>query len=242
MLGLLFGLLFGVTVSWSLVPVPELNAPVVDLSNVITSNEKALIEADLRAFSASGKAQIQVLIIPTLDGETSEDFSMRVVEQWKLGDQKKDNGVLILVVTQDRKSRIEVGGGVEGDLTDISAKQILADQVRPFFQKSDFESGVKVAVAAVMNQLNGLAPEPKSLPGKKIKWTEILTFLVFMFLAFGGRRRMGAGRAFGAGALGGFMGGGGFGGGGSGWGSGGGSGGWSGGGGGFSGGGSSDSW
>lgn len=239
--------IFGALVAWSAISVPVLNSPLIDLSNVISADQKVLIESELRSFSQTGKAQIQVLIIPTLDGEAIEDFSMRAVEQWKVGDQKKDNGVLILVVTQDRKSRIEVGGGIEGELTDIQSKRILADQARPYFQRNDFESGVKVAAAAVMDQLNGLAPSgPSQGPAKQGLFQGkgglllfILLFIVFPLLS---RRRMGSRRGYGAGALGGFIGGGGFGGSGGGWGSGGGGGGWSGGGGGFSGGGSSDSW
>lgn len=223
------------------VPTPRLDSAVVDLANVIPADQKILLEQELRAFAQTGKAQIQVLTVPTLDGEAIEDFSMRTVEQWKLGTDKKDNGVLILVVTQDKKSRIEVGGGIEGELTDIATKRILADQARPFFIRGDFGSGLRVAAAAVMDRLNGLAEDPVSAaPERSVNWLVLLFIFVFFILPLFTRRRMGRRGAFWGGYGAGSFGGGGWGSGSGGWGSGGG--GWSGGGGGFSGGGSSDSW
>lgn len=242
--------LLGLFVAWSQLAVPELSSPVVDQSGVFSADLKRSLEDELRGFQQTGKAQIQILIIPTLEGEAIEDYSIRVVEKWKLGTQAKDNGVLILLVTQDRKSRIEVGQGLEGELTDAHTKRILAERSRPFFQRGDYASGIRAAALSVMDQLHGdqRTGFEESVAGtlsdmdQRASRTQLILFL-FVFIIFVlsrifGRRRMGFRKGAPYGGWG--TGVGGWSGGSSGWGSGGG--GWSGGGGGFSGGGSSDSW
>ena len=218
----------------------------MDQSGVFSPEQKRQLEAELQAFQKSGKAQIQILTIPTLEGEAIEDFSIRVTDLWKTGDSKADNGVLILLVTQDRKARIEVGQGLEGELTDAFTKRILAETARPFFKNQDYPTGLRAAALAVMEKLSGdlegyaePAGSGESPAGDKLQFLLFILFLGFFALSriLGFHRPRGFSRG-----LGGFGGGmpGGWSGGGSGWGSGGG--GWSGGGGGFSGGGSSDSW
>lgn len=242
MIQFLLGFLF----SWALVPVPTLVSPVMDQSAVFSPEQKRMLESELQAFQKSGKAQIQILTIPTLDGEAIEDFSIRVAEAWKTGDAKTDNGVLILLVTEERKARIEVGQGLEGELTDAYTKRILAETARPFFKNGDYPTGLRAAALAVMVRLNGDLEgyaEPvgsaEKLFGNKLEFFLFILFFGFFILSriLGFHRPRGFNRG-----LGGFGGGmpGGWSGGGGGWGSGGG--GWSGGGGGFSGGGSSDSW
>lgn len=240
----------GLSLGWAVLPIPSLSSPVVDQSGVFSTAQKAALENELRSYQKSTGAQIQVLTIPTLDGEAIEDFSIRVVEQWKLGDAQKGNGVLVLLVTQDRKSRIEVGQGLEGDLTDVQSKRILADRARPFFQRGDYATGLQAAVLGVIDQLSGTdssAENAAPLVGAQgfeqklqgLSLFEILFWVLFIIVVISPRifgfRRMGRrGTYYGwGGPSGGWSGG-------SGWGSGGG--GWSGGGGGFSGGGSSDSW
>lgn len=222
---------------------PALRDPVMDLANMITPNDQAQLRRWLQEFHQRGKGQIQVLTVPSLQGMEIEEYAIRVTDQWKLGDQAKDDGVLLLIALQERKLRIEVGQGLEGVIPDITAKQIVSDVMAPFFRQGLPSQGVIQGVAAIMRTIDedfaksGKLPEErrrKVSPWKKYEGLFILAFVLFLLVGnlFKPRRRGLLGRNAGWGGWGGGFGGGGFGGGG----------GWSGGGGGFSGGGASGSW
>lgn len=213
-----------------------------DEANVLTANDKAMLEYILKSERDSTSNQIAVLIIPSLEGDDIDSYSNRVFNEWKLGQAKKDNGVLFLISIEDRMMRIEPGSGLEGVLTDAQSSRINRNQVAPHFRQGDYGNGVKAAVVAIIQSIKGeyTNDEPVKRRGKKpASWVSLLVLLIFII--FFTRRGGGGGR-------GGYMSrggwilpmGGGFGG-GSGGGYGGSSGSW--GGGGFSGGGgSSDSW
>ena len=97
---------------------PTNNIYVQDYSHVLSANTKATITAYSQAIAAKTKAQIVVVTIPTLNGDALEDYATTLYRSWGIGDKEKNNGVLLLVVTKDRKSRIEVGYGLEGALPD----------------------------------------------------------------------------------------------------------------------------
>ncbi|MFT6069099.1 MAG: hypothetical protein ACJAT2_000424 [Bacteriovoracaceae bacterium] len=215
--------------------VPRLTGPVIDQAKILTSNNKSKIETALRNLNRSENIQIQVLILNSLEGDSLEEFSIRAVEKWKLGGEKSDRGALLLVAINDRKMRIEVGDGLEGQLTDLTAGRII-DSMKPFFKNSDFDTGIYVGVASIAQAAGvdlGDVKLARSTRGRRKNKTSALINLIFLILfiiltVF--RRRsgilfMGGGGGFSSG-------GGSFGGGG----------GWSGGGGSFSGGGSSGSW
>lgn len=234
--------------SWAQEPksfhVPEMTGPVVDEVHLLSTESKFELESYIREAHQRGKIQLGVLILKSLEGNSIESVSIQVVDQWKLGDQKKDNGVLFLIVPSERKVRIEVGQGLEGDLPDAIAKRILAEVSRPYFKAGRYGEGILAGSIAILKKA-----DPEFNPGKKYSnlvddeqqtpnWLVLLFIMIFVvipilrFLSGGGFPR---GGGFGGGFGGGGFGGGGFGGGSSG-------GGWSGGGGGFSGGGSSGSW
>jgi len=119
---LLFILLF-VSASFA-IDVPKLSQHVTDLAGVLTPEQIATLEEKLKRFENETTNQVAVLIIPSLEGEDLEDFSIRVVEKNKLGQKGKDNGVLFLIAVQDRKMRLEVGYGLEGALADAVCYQI----------------------------------------------------------------------------------------------------------------------
>ena len=102
-----------------------------------------------------------VLTISSLDGDPLEDFSMRVVETWKLGREDADDGVLILIARDERRMRIEVGYGLEGVLTDAQSGRIIDHLMAPRFREGDFNGGVGAAVEAVSSAIRG---EPVDLP------------------------------------------------------------------------------
>lgn len=207
--------------------------------------DEAELEKLLRQIQNAGLAQIQVLTVPSLQGETIEQASIQIVDKWKLGTEKGDNGVLILVAKDERKIRIEVGQGLEGVIPDITAKRIVSDLMVPFFRQGQFSQGIYAGTLAVIQAVDPTVADEKGqytevVPDKKSQrfnlLINILVLVVMIFIAFigrGGRSRRLRGGGFYGGFGGGGFGGGGFGGGG---------GGWSGGGGGFSGGGASGGW
>lgn len=216
--------------------------PVIDQAGLLRIQDEAEIEKLLRQAQDSGLAQIQVLTVPNLQGETIEQASIQIVDQWKLGTAKGDNGVLILVAKEERKVRIEVGQGLEGVLPDITAKRIVSDVMIPFFRQGQFSQGIYAGTLAVLQGIDPKMAGDKEqyievVPDKKADrfhlHIKILILIFFIFIAFIGRGGRGR-RLRGGGFYGGFGGGGGW--------SGGGGGGWSGGGGGFSGGGASGGW
>lgn len=223
--------------------IPALTGPVVDAANILNRQTESQLSQILLKLNEGGAAQIQVLTLPSLQGQSIEQASIDIVEKWQLGTAKKDNGVLFLVAAEDRLMRIEVGQGLEGDLPDMTAKRIIDYIVLPHFKKGDFDSGVFLGVqqiiAYVAPQKLGEFKEPPVRRARSEKRKPdlfiIIIFLIFIFLrafifpTFFPRSRFGSRHA------------GGFGGGLGGWG-GGSSGGWGGGGGGFSGGGASGGW
>ncbi len=225
--------------------VPSLQGPVMDLVGVLQRSDSRELSRLLYDYNQRGKAQIQVLIVQSLEGEEIEQASIKITDTWKLGDKKRDNGILFLIAVQDRKLRIEVGQGLEGALPDVIAKRIISDTVIPLFRAGRSSDGVVVGVHEIILSVdkefadnnNIAAPE-----GKKNKSVFMILFVLFVLITIarssGGRG--GGGSGFGRGVLtgglaGGIFGGGGGGGGGSSWSGGGG-------GGGFSGGGASGSW
>ncbi|WP_413557919.1 TPM domain-containing protein [Bdellovibrio sp. HCB209] len=223
--------------------VPALQGPVMDEVGVIPRSMRQDLTQLLLDFNKRGKAQIQILVVNTLEGEPIEQASIKITDQWKLGDAKKDNGVLFLIAIQDRKMRIEVGQGLEGAIPDVYAKRIIADVVTPYFRKQRFAEGIYAGTAQIMALADKEFADEKGMTtedrgddkGGGIPLGVIIIILIVISVLgrFGGGRGryIGGGRG---GFGGGTFGGGGFGGGGGG--------GWSGGGGGFSGGGSSGSW
>lgn len=221
---------------------PALTGPVVDAAAVINSKTEAELAKLLGDIKLKGLGQIQVLTIPSLEGMAIEQASIEIVEQWKLGDAKKDDGILFLIAPNERKVRIEVGQGFEGVLTDLDSSRILRRYVLPEFKKRNYNDGIAMGTLAIVQKV---APEfaaganPQMQVEQKIEGfidRHINIFIFIIFVAVMLLRMIAGPGHFVRGHRGGF---GGFGGGGFGGSSGGG---WSGGGGGFSGGGSSDSW
>src|SRR5882762_9302356 len=104
----------------NLQPIPKLAARVTDLTGTLTAEQQSMLEEKLSAFEARKGAQIAVLVVPTTQPEEIAEYSIRVVDQWKLGRQKIDDGALLIVAKNDRELRIEVGKALEGVLTDLT--------------------------------------------------------------------------------------------------------------------------
>ncbi len=135
--------------------VPYLTGRVVDNAEILKPPTRERIAALLKAHEDKTTNQIAVLTLPTLDGESVEGYATRVFEGWKLGQKGKDNGVLVVVVPNDRKMRIEVGYGLEGTLPDVAAARIIRNVMTPAFKAGDYDKGIGEGVAAVVAQLEG---------------------------------------------------------------------------------------
>ena len=140
--------------AWGLEP-PSLTGRVVDRAGVIESFKKEQIERLLEEHEEATSNQIAVLVVPGLEGDVLEDFSIRTVESWKLGTEKGDNGVLLLVAMAERKMRIEVGYGLEGVIPDAMAKRIIDEVLKPEFKAGRFGGGIESAVINLIQLANG---------------------------------------------------------------------------------------
>ena len=229
----------------------QLTQRVTDLTGTLSSSEIAGLNEELATFESQTSNQIVVLMLPTFGGGALEDYAIRVAEKNKMGKKDHNNGVLLLVVKDDHKIRIEVGYGLEGALTDLVSGQIIRNEIGPAFKSGDFAGGISAGVHAIEAVTKGEYKGDGDTGGGRRRGTGLPLIFVIMILLFSFIGRIFSFRRHYIGSRGAFSrypwwwgGGGGFGGGGFGGGSGGGfgGGGFSGGGGSFGGGGASGSW
>lgn len=143
--------------------VPKLTGRVNDYAKLLAPATRNRLETALQAFEQAESTQIVVLTIGSLKGDSLEDFSIRVVEKWQIGQKELDNGALLLVSKADRKIRIEVGHGLEGKLTDMVAGRIIRNIIVPEFKAGRFDVGIANGVGGIMAAVKG---EFKALPQK----------------------------------------------------------------------------
>lgn len=170
----------GFTLQAQTLEVPFLAGRVNDNAGLLAASARETLEALLKAHEDSTSNQVVVLTIPSLQGETLEDYSIKVAETWKLGQKDKDNGVLLLVAQDDRKVRIEVGDGLEGSLPDITCGHIIRREIVPRFRDSDYEGGVRAGVEAILGAIAGsyqVEAESGDEPDLKFR---ILFFSIFL--------------------------------------------------------------
>ena len=136
--------------------IPELwGQRIHDEAHVLRQETIDLLENDLKKYEDSTSNQIAILLIPSLQEETLEAYSMKVAEKWKLGTKAKDNGVLLLIAIDDHKMRIEVGLGLEGVLTDALCNRIIRNEMAPDFRRNDYDAGVIAAVHSIIQAIGG---------------------------------------------------------------------------------------
>ena len=162
--------------------IPKLDARVTDLTGRLTAGQQAELEQKLAAFEQRKGVQIAVLIVPTTAPEELEQYSIRVVDAWKLGRAKVDDGALLLVALQDRALRIEAGRGLEGALTDAISRRIIDDTIKPLFQQGDIFGGVSAGLQQMMKIVDG---EPLPTPDRKWRRPADHLFGLLPFLFFG---------------------------------------------------------
>jgi uncharacterized protein len=139
-------------------PVPALTGHLVDGAGMLDAGQRAKLEAVLADYEAKTGSQIAVLTVKTTEPEAIEQFSIRVVEAWKLGRKGVDDGVLLMVAPNNptalRRLRIEAGRGVQGVLTDAQSKRVLEDVIAPRFREKNYYEGLVAGVGSIATLLN----------------------------------------------------------------------------------------
>lgn len=145
---------------------PALTGRIVDQANILSAAAETEIGSRLEALEAKTRDQLVVLTVPSLDTESIEAYALRVANGWGIGDEKLDNGVLLIVAPNDRRTRIAVGIGLEGLLTNEKAKVIVDESLVPNFAKRRYDEGVKAGVAGIIQILESDArrPMPRAVP------------------------------------------------------------------------------
>jgi uncharacterized protein len=183
-------------------PIPSLSSPVTDLTGTLTRDQVASLDQTLRAFEARKGSQVAVLIVPTVQPESIEQYSIRVAEVWQLGRKGVDDGVIFVIAKNDRIMRIEVGKGVEGALPDAIANRIIREDVMPHFRSGEYYLGVVAGLDRIMRVVDGEPlPQPSIAQRARKPGSDIgsaLPVLLIVAMVVGGVLRAIFGRVGGA--------------------------------------------
>ncbi|MCL2335072.1 MAG: TPM domain-containing protein [Endomicrobia bacterium] len=202
---------------------------VQDYAGVLNAEIKSKIETDSEWLESKSKAQIVVVTVDSLNGAALEDYSLEILREWGIGDKNLNNGVLILVAIGDRKSRIEVGYGLEGVLTDAKTGRIQDEYMLPYFKEGKYGEGIANGYNAVLSEVlkeYGLKYDNLKEPVKSGKessetgfplvfkifvgiWIAAFIFIIIKGIRSGGGGGFRGGGGFGGGSGGSFRGGGG---------------------------------
>ena len=163
---------------------PDPQGYVNDFANLLTSTSEAGLEARLAKLEKDTQAEVAVVTVLSLEGDTIEGYAVKLFEAWGIGKKAQDNGVLFIMSLADRKVRIEVGYGLEGILTDGRCGRILDDDVLPSFREGDYEGGMMRGALAVESYIRAGAP-PAPLEDNPLRtlvgdYTTLLTILGFI--------------------------------------------------------------
>jgi uncharacterized protein len=192
------------------VAVPPLSGRVVDQTGTLSAGDISSLTQKLKDLETRKGSQVAVLIVPTTQPETIEQFSIRVAEAWKIGRKRIDDGALLVVAKNDRKLRIEVGYGLEGSLTDATSSRIIDEIIVPKFRSGDFAGGISAGVDRIIAVAEGeKLPAPVSQrqnPDWLTNFDPLNPFLLFALIIFGGIVRSLLGRLLGALTMGGVVG------------------------------------
>ncbi len=169
-----------------LLPVPALDARVIDQTGTLDATQRQALDAKLQAFEQKKGSQIVVLMIATTQPEDIASYANRIGNAWKIGRKAVGDGILVVVAKNDRKMRIEVAKALEGAVPDLAAAHIIDDVMKPRFRQNDFAGGLDAAVDQLIARVNGEAlPEVDARggdfsegPGKSgFDWGDLAVFL-----------------------------------------------------------------
>lgn len=173
---------------------PKLTGRVVDNAALLSASEKSDLIAKLKAFEDESSDQIVVATINSLDGENLEQYANQLFRHWKLGQAEENNGVLLLVAKNDRKLRIEVGYGLEGQLTDATSKIIIDQIIVPQFKSGNFGTGIIEGANWIVKILEGDGSELDARakrhqenqgPLDDVDWPFVIFITIWATLFFG---------------------------------------------------------
>jgi uncharacterized protein len=162
--------------------IPFLAGRINDNAGILSAATITRLETLLKDHEDSTSNQIVVLTIASLEGEVLEEYAIRVAQTWGLGQKGKDNGVLLLVARDDRKVRIEVGRGLEGQLTDVVSGVIIRKEIIPAFKDGDYDRGVTAGVEAIVSAIQGAYTADESSEALAEGAAGIVGFLIFLFV------------------------------------------------------------
>ena len=140
--------------------IPALTGRVVDQADVLSDNVEAVLSAKIAAHEASTGNQIAIVTLPDLGGRPIESWGLLLGRSWGIGEKGKDNGIVFLIAPNDREIRIEVGYGLEGNLPDATANEIIQSNVIPYFKGGEIEVGVTAGLDAILAALSGAYQSP----------------------------------------------------------------------------------
>ena len=176
---------------------PALSGRVVDAAGILNPEDRAAIEAKLKAYEDKTSDQVVVATVPSLQGTSVEDFGNRLFRAWALGQKKTNNGALLLVAPTERKVRIEVGYGLEGALTDALSKVIITTAITPKFKTGDYAGGITAGVDAMLAILSGDAEEwhrKAQVREDTVDPFQVFVFILVILIIIVVVSRMGGGR------------------------------------------------
>jgi len=153
---------------------------VTDMAGILSTEEKQALENKLVAIDDSSSNQIAVVILPTLDGNPIEEYATKLFRTWGIGNKKTNNGILLLIAVQDKKIRIETGYGLEGAIPDITAINIIDNDLKPAFRSNAFYDGIDKATDDIAKAAVG---EYKVHREKQTK-TKGSNFFLFIIILF----------------------------------------------------------
>ena len=178
------------------IEVPKLQGRVTDLAGILTPDQVGNLDSKLQSFETTDSTQIAVLVIPSLEGDSLEDFSIRVAEAWRIGQKGRDNGAILLVSMKDRAVRIEVGYGLEPNLTDAKSSRVIRNEIIPRFRQGDFYGGIDAGVDGIIQTVRGLyqgnpsfeeRPSSRRSPSRLFNLLIVLLFPLLWILSATGK-------------------------------------------------------
>lgn len=167
------------------IAVPPLTGRIVDLTGTLSKDDIAAQSQRLMELEKRKGSQIAVLMLPTTQPETMEQYSIRVAEAWKIGRKKADDGALLVIAKNDHKVRIEVGDGLEGALTDVTSRRIIDETITPRFRTGDFAGGIAAGLTRMIGVIDGEplpAPPPEASHGQDSASNAISAFAPFFII------------------------------------------------------------
>jgi uncharacterized protein len=176
--------LFAATFAWADPQFPALTGRVVDAAGVIPSDNKTILENRLRDYEDSSGHQIAVATVPSLEGYDIRDYGNRLFRKWALGDKQKNDAVLVLVAPNEHKVSIEVGYGLEGDLTDAMARMIIENAMVPRFKAGDYPGGVSAGIDDIQKVVGGQGDQvvQRVQNQSALSINDVIPFIIFFII------------------------------------------------------------